>query len=97
MVLLVQALVCLPLWGGVRATYYNGSDAAPCDSPLYCYGQILQEIQLARPFTDSKTFVDMYVYRIGMRALACEDSLTGWDLQGPPRPWWRKSREPMTY
>lgn len=39
--------------------YENGSVTAPCDSPIYCHGDILSEIQLARPFSDSKTFVDM--------------------------------------
>lgn len=41
------------------ALYQNGSVIAPCDSPIYCHGDILAEIELARPFTDSKTFVDM--------------------------------------
>ncbi|PFH57581.1 hypothetical protein XA68_14845 [Ophiocordyceps unilateralis] len=41
------------------ATYYNGSLVAPCDSLIYCYGEMLEAIQLARPFVDSKTFVDM--------------------------------------
>jgi alpha,alpha-trehalase len=42
------------------ALYINGSIIAPCDSPLYCYGDLLREIELARPFADSKTFVDLY-------------------------------------
>ncbi|KAL2130433.1 hypothetical protein VTI74DRAFT_6405 [Chaetomium olivicolor] len=41
------------------ALYINGSVTAPCDSPLYCQGEILKAIELARPFSDSKTFVDM--------------------------------------
>ncbi|KAJ6444856.1 trehalase precursor [Purpureocillium lavendulum] len=41
------------------ALYTNGSVVAPCDSPIYCHGDILQEIELARPFSDSKHFVDM--------------------------------------
>lgn len=41
------------------ALYRNGSVVAPCDSPLYCYGDVLREIELARPFADSKTFVDL--------------------------------------
>lgn len=32
---------------------------APCESPLYCHGDILHQIQTAGPFADSKTFVDM--------------------------------------
>lgn len=43
----------------VSALYTNGSVVAPCDSPIYCHGDILREIELARPFADSKTFVDM--------------------------------------
>jgi alpha,alpha-trehalase len=39
--------------------YVNGTNIAPCDSPIYCYGEILQQIELARPFEDSKTFVDL--------------------------------------
>jgi len=41
------------------AIYTNGSVIAPCDSPLYCQGEVLKAIELARPFSDSKTFVDM--------------------------------------
>ncbi|KAM7222162.1 glycoside hydrolase family 37 protein [Rhypophila decipiens] len=43
----------------VNALYINGSVTAPCDSPLYCQGEILKAIELAQPFSDSKTFVDM--------------------------------------
>ena len=46
----------LPL---AAALYQNGSVIAPCDSPLYCQGEILREIELARPFEDSKTYVDL--------------------------------------
>jgi alpha,alpha-trehalase len=42
-----------------NALYINGSVIAPCDSPIYCYGDLLKEIELARPFADSKTFVDL--------------------------------------
>lgn len=45
------------------ALYINGSDIAPCDSPIYCYGDLLREIELARPFSDSKTFVDLPTIR----------------------------------
>ena len=50
------ALAVLPL---VSALYQNGSVIAPCDSPLYCQGEILREIELARPFEDSKLYVDL--------------------------------------
>jgi alpha,alpha-trehalase len=33
-----------------------------CDSPIYCDGPILKTVQLARIFSDSKTFVDMVKY-----------------------------------
>lgn len=41
------------------ALYMNASVIAPCDSPIYCHGEILRQVELARPFMDSKTFVDM--------------------------------------
>ncbi|KAG5942876.1 hypothetical protein E4U53_007156 [Claviceps sorghi] len=46
-----------------NALYFNASIIAPCDSPIYCYGDILKEVELARPFSDSKTFVDMPAIR----------------------------------
>lgn len=52
------ALVASSL-SAVNALYVNGSVTAPCDSPLYCQGPALKEIQLASVFKDSKTFVDM--------------------------------------
>ncbi|CAG9974334.1 unnamed protein product [Clonostachys byssicola] len=42
-----------------NALYTNGSVVAPCDSPIYCYGELLKQVELAQPFADSKTFVDM--------------------------------------
>lgn len=45
----------------VGALYNSGSVIAPCDSPIYCHGEILKQVELARPFMDSKTFVDMLV------------------------------------
>lgn len=42
-----------------QAIYVNGNVTAPCDSPIYCHGEILKQIELAHPFEDSKTFVDM--------------------------------------
>lgn len=55
--LALAALAVLPQV--VQGLYENGSVIAPCDSPIYCHGEILKQIELARPFTDSKTFVDM--------------------------------------
>jgi len=54
---LIPALIAsVPL---ANALFINGSVIAPCDSPIYCYGDLLREIELARPFEDSKTFVDL--------------------------------------
>ncbi|PHH69441.1 hypothetical protein CDD80_6737 [Ophiocordyceps camponoti-rufipedis] len=52
-------LVIIGLATAASATFFNGSVVAPCDSLIYCYGEMLEAIQLARPFADSKTFVDM--------------------------------------
>ncbi|KAI0899321.1 glycoside hydrolase family 37 protein [Annulohypoxylon nitens] len=43
----------------VYGLYQNGSAVSPCDSPLYCQGDVLKQIELAQPFSDSKTFVDL--------------------------------------
>lgn len=56
---IVSALLAIAPF--TTALYENGSVVAPCDSPIYCYGDLLREIELARPFEDSKTFVDLYV------------------------------------
>ena len=51
---------CLAHYAGfTSALYVNGSVTAPCDNVLYCYGDILKAIELAAPFSDSKTYVDM--------------------------------------
>jgi alpha,alpha-trehalase len=54
--LVIAVAAAAPL---ANALYINGSVIAPCDSPIYCYGELLHEIELARPFEDSKTFVDL--------------------------------------
>ena len=51
--------VIAALSGLTHALYENGSVIAPCDSVLYCQGEILKAIELASPFKDSKTYVDM--------------------------------------
>ncbi|KAH6612084.1 Six-hairpin glycosidase-like protein [Boeremia exigua] len=58
------------------ALYQNGSVIAPCDSPIYCYGDLLREIELARPFSDSKTFVDLPTIRPLDEVLAAFSNLT---------------------
>ncbi|KAI1154878.1 Six-hairpin glycosidase-like protein [Nemania diffusa] len=42
-----------------RALFQNGSTFTPCDSPVYCNGELLKQVELAGPFSDSKTFVDL--------------------------------------
>ena len=61
----MRSLITALLAGAHSATalYTNGSVIAPCDSPIYCYGNLLREIELARPFADSKTFVDLPTVR----------------------------------
>lgn len=55
-----SAAALMPLLAmAANALYINGSVTAPCDSPIYCHGEILKQIELAHPFSDSKTFVDM--------------------------------------
>ncbi|KAK5657080.1 hypothetical protein OQA88_3608 [Cercophora sp. LCS_1] len=55
----IAAIALALLTANASALYINGSVIAPCDSPIYCHGELLKAIELARPFSDSKTFVDM--------------------------------------
>lgn len=48
---------------------------APCNSPLYCQGEILKAIQLAKPFEDSKTYVDLPTLRPVDEVIAAFDQL----------------------
>ncbi|KAK4251274.1 glycoside hydrolase [Corynascus novoguineensis] len=58
------------------ALYINGSVTAPCDSPIYCQGELLKAVELARPFVDSKTFVDMPTIKPVDEVLAAFSKLT---------------------
>ncbi|KAK4462102.1 glycoside hydrolase [Cladorrhinum samala] len=58
------------------ALYINGSIIAPCDSPIYCYGDLLKGVELARPFADSKTFVDMPTTKPVEEVIAAFQKLT---------------------
>ncbi|KFY19327.1 hypothetical protein V493_08015 [Pseudogymnoascus sp. VKM F-4281 (FW-2241)] len=69
-----SALLGLPLLAD--ALYQNGSVIAPCDSPIYCHGQLLHEIELARPFEDSKTFVDLPTIRPVSEVLEAFENLS---------------------
>jgi len=53
----------------------KGNITAACDSPIYCYGELLHSVSLAQPFKDSKTFVDMYVHTACMFPLPLSLSL----------------------
>ncbi|XP_013911319.1 PREDICTED: trehalase [Thamnophis sirtalis] len=49
-------VVCAALWGGQAMA---GSLPPPCDSHVYCTGELLRQVQQARLFPDDKDFVDM--------------------------------------
>lgn len=72
----VRGLVALA--ASAAALYVNGNVTASCDSPIYCHGDLLKAIQLAKPFSDSKTFVDLCVLSQRVVGLTCTDF--------PPRP-----------
>ena len=58
-------LILLAIAKTIAAIYINEAIGvvAPCDSPLYCQGEILQAIELTRPFSDSKTYMDLSIIR----------------------------------
>ncbi|KAK8188920.1 trehalose [Phyllosticta capitalensis] len=67
--------VLLSLVSSVTAIYVNGLETTPCDSPIYCQGEILKAIQLAKPYDDSKTFVDQPTIRPLDEVIAAFDAL----------------------
>ena len=71
-----KLLTCiLPI---VAAIYVNTTTnvTAPCDSPIFCQGDLLRDVELARPFSDSKTFVDMPTIKPVDQVLAAYRNLT---------------------
>lgn len=46
---------------GDTGIHHYDNNTAPCDSPLFCYGSMLQAIQMTHLYNDSKKFVDMCV------------------------------------
>ncbi|KAI0830000.1 glycoside hydrolase family 37 protein [Hypoxylon sp. FL0890] len=72
----VAAALALASPGVVYGLYQNGSTFTPCDSPLYCQGDVLKQIELAHPFSDSKTFVDLPTKRPLDEVLAAFDKLS---------------------
>ena len=64
-----------PLLAG--AVYINVSSGvqAPCDSPIFCQGPLLRDVQLAAPFDDSKTFVDLPTIRPVSEVIAAYNNL----------------------
>ncbi|KAI1180584.1 Six-hairpin glycosidase-like protein [Nemania sp. FL0916] len=57
--LAATAAVLLAGASPAQALFQQGSSFTPCDSPVYCTGELLKQIELAQPFSDSKTFVDL--------------------------------------
>lgn len=51
--------ICSILLGAFSAVAIENHTSYSCDSPIYCDGDVLHTVQLARIFSDSKTFVDM--------------------------------------
>ena len=54
MKILYTLLATVPL-----ASAQDGANV-PCESLLYCRGEVLRQIELARPFSDSKTYNNLY-------------------------------------
>uniref|UniRef100_A0A0K8SQP5 Trehalase n=2 Tax=Lygus hesperus TaxID=30085 RepID=A0A0K8SQP5_LYGHE len=46
-----------------------------CDSPIYCKGELLHDVQMARLFNDSKTFVDLKLRKPEKEVLNAFDNL----------------------
>lgn len=62
-------LVCILL-------FRNAASVPPCDSQVYCDDPLLEKIQMAELFNDSKTFVDMHMKDDPDKVLAAFRSVT---------------------
>ncbi|XP_018333658.1 trehalase-like [Agrilus planipennis] len=52
-------LLLVTILAGCSYSIEYGNLPPPCDSQIFCYGDILEAIQLSGIFSDSKTFVDL--------------------------------------
>lgn len=60
---LPQLVPLYPVLGLLGYAQAFSSIAPACNSPIYCSGDLLHKVQLARIFPDSKTFVDLKLTR----------------------------------
>ncbi|KAG2194897.1 hypothetical protein INT47_010639 [Mucor saturninus] len=51
--------ICSLVLGAFSVVAIDSHTTYTCDSPIYCKGDLLHTVQMARIFSDSKTFVDM--------------------------------------
>lgn len=51
--------ICSLVLGAFSVAAIDNHITYTCDSPIYCKGDLLHTVQMARIFSDSKTFVDM--------------------------------------
>lgn len=70
----------------VVAAVVLAQDLPPsCDSPIYCYGDLLRTVQLARLFNDSKTFVDFRILNSPNETLRNFDAFVRGSNSNPSR------------
>uniref|UniRef100_A0ACB8G8F9 Uncharacterized protein n=1 Tax=Sphaerodactylus townsendi TaxID=933632 RepID=A0ACB8G8F9_9SAUR len=50
---LLGLCIAVPVWQAAEGRF-----PPPCDSKIYCTGELLRQVQLAKLFTDDKHFVD---------------------------------------
>ena len=54
-----ECLFCLLFFTLVRSPNHASAERPACSSEIFCRGDLLRKVQMARIFNDSKTFVDM--------------------------------------
>ncbi|XP_044253279.1 trehalase-like [Tribolium madens] len=68
----------------------SGQDLPSCDSKVYCQGNLLHTVQMAKIFNDSKTFVDMKMVNDEKTTLANFDKFWSDTNQNPSKDQVRK-------
>ncbi|KAJ2298678.1 hypothetical protein IWW55_004399, partial [Coemansia sp. RSA 2706] len=61
----------------------GGRCKGPCDSPIYCQGELLHAVQMARLFADDKTFVDKPTLKPEAQVLAAFARIGGANASRP--------------
>nr|CAH7759373.1 unnamed protein product [Callosobruchus chinensis] len=77
--------ICVVLFSLAAVSKSSGDAPPPCNSDIYCHGRLLDTIQMAKIYEDSKTFVDMKMRKPPNETLQSFDEFMKHYQQKPSR------------